>query len=58
MSVNEITGDALKTKATTDQYRQNWDAIFKKEPASPGSNQLEDSKDVPDERRTEDADGV
>lgn len=29
MSMNDITGDALRSKATTDAYRQNWTAIFR-----------------------------
>ena len=27
---NDVTGDSLITKAPTDAYRANWDAIFKK----------------------------
>lgn len=30
MSINEITGDALKTRVTTDTYRDNYDRIFGK----------------------------
>lgn len=29
-SKNDITGDALKTKTTTDAYREGYDAIFGK----------------------------
>lgn len=29
-SRNDITGDALKTKTTTDAYRDGWDRIFGK----------------------------
>lgn len=32
MSINDITGDALKTRVTTDKYRDNFDAIFRKKP--------------------------
>lgn len=28
MATNDITGDALRSKPTTDAYRDNWDAIF------------------------------
>jgi len=33
---NDITGDALKTKQSTDQYRTGWERIFakKQEPSS------------------------
>lgn len=30
MSVNDITGDQLKSKSTTEAYRNNWDLIFSK----------------------------
>ena len=33
-AVNEITGDKMISKKTTDSYRDGWDAIFKKEKAS------------------------
>lgn len=29
---NPITGDAIKTKSSSELYRQNYDLIFKKEP--------------------------
>lgn len=32
MSINDITGDALKTRVTTDKYRDNFDLIFRKKP--------------------------
>ena len=28
MSTNDITGDSLVTKASTDSYRDGWDRIF------------------------------
>lgn len=28
MSINDITGDALKTRVTSDAYRDNYDKIF------------------------------
>ena len=31
MSVNDITGDAIRTRAPTDAYRNNYDKIFGKE---------------------------
>lgn len=30
-AVNDITGDAIKTKGATDDYRNNYDSIFRKE---------------------------
>jgi|LWDU01.1.fsa_nt_gi hypothetical protein len=29
-NVNDITGDKLRSKFNTKQYRDNWDAIFRK----------------------------
>ncbi len=29
-NVNDITGDKLRSKFNTKQYRDNWDAIFAK----------------------------
>ena len=45
MTTNPITGDALRTRPSSDKYRENWDAIFKKEPGDTGSSLLEDRKD-------------
>lgn len=28
MAINDITGDALKSRVTTDTYRDNYDRIF------------------------------
>ena len=57
MSTNEITGDALRSKATSERYRENFDDIFRplctecgkricehKEPAKSGSSLMEDQK--------------
>lgn len=30
MSKNDITGDSLVTRSSTDAYRDGWDRIFKK----------------------------
>ncbi|MGB2010567.1 MAG: hypothetical protein ACPIG6_06280 [Akkermansiaceae bacterium] len=35
MSTNDITGDELRTKPSTEVYRGNYDRIFRK-PARPG----------------------
>jgi predicted RNase H-like HicB family nuclease len=37
---NDITGDAIITKATSDKYRENFDNIFKK-PKTPDEAFLE-----------------
>jgi len=29
-SRNDVTGDSLKTKPSSNEYRSNWDAIFGK----------------------------
>ena len=31
MATNDITGDALRSKAVTDSYRENFDLIFAKD---------------------------
>lgn len=61
MSKNEITGDALRTKAASEAYRDNFDTIFRplctdcgkrkcdcKEAEKSASSLLEDHKNVPD----------
>ena len=35
MSINEHTGDKLRTKETNDKYREGWDAIFNKKGEQP-----------------------
>jgi hypothetical protein len=30
MAINEITGDKLQTKVSTENYRSNYDTIFRK----------------------------
>lgn len=34
-STNDITGDKLITKSSTDSYRDGWDRIFGKKPSLP-----------------------
>ena len=29
MTTNEITGDTLRSKATSERYRENFDAIYR-----------------------------
>ena len=59
MSTNDITGDALRSKATTEKYRDNFEAIFRPLCTDCGKRQdmgmihtcTEVSKDVPDKIR-------
>jgi hypothetical protein len=53
MTTNDVTGDALRTRIPSDKYRENWDAIFKKEPGDTGSSLLEDRKDDSENVRTD-----
>lgn len=43
-SKNDITGDKLATKPSSEAYRDNWDRIFgKKPPAEVSPDTLEDA---------------
>ena len=35
---NDVTGDELRSKISTTQYRDNWDLIFKKDKMSEENN--------------------
>lgn len=35
---NPVTGDKIKTKQTSDKYRENYDSIFRKEQNNTRSN--------------------
>lgn len=37
---NDITGDTLVTKGTTDSYRDGWDRIFGKKKLNPADSNL------------------
>jgi len=64
-SFNDITGQQMKTKAATDQYRDGWDKIFgKKEPVKISLDgietvtpemrkQMEEAARQPDQRQQE-----
>jgi hypothetical protein len=41
VAVNDITGDSIITKSSTEKYRDNWDRIFGKK----NSEDLTDNKD-------------
>lgn len=30
MATNDVTGDEIRTRAPSDKFRENWDAIFGK----------------------------
>lgn len=44
VAVNDITGDSIITKSSTEKYRDNWDRIF-------GKKNSEDSTDNKDESK-------
>lgn len=33
-ATNDVTGDPIKTKVTTEEYRDNWERIYGTPPAS------------------------
>lgn len=51
MSINDITGDALKTRVTTDAYRDNFDRIFGRKKVQ--SEPTESDKTEPAQNDTE-----
>lgn len=42
---NDITGDTIITKGTTDKYRDNWDAIFGKPKVTQDKQEEKDNVD-------------
>ena len=52
MAINDHTGDALRTKASTDKFRSGFDLIDwnKKDPANPGSSVLEEEENGQSDR--------
>lgn len=46
---NDVTGDSIQTKLTSDLYRQNWDKIFgkKTKKKTKQNGQRADRKKVP-----------
>ena len=47
---NDVTGDSLITKASSEAYRNNYDLIFKKkEPVGVSEEQVENTQDVSEE---------
>ena len=47
MSTNDVTGDKLITKQSTDAYRDGWDRIFGKKPQPPVANPPDEPADEP-----------
>ena len=52
---NDITGDAISSRASTNTYRDNWDEIFKKkkesqdaEPNTANKSDSDKASDQPD----------
>lgn len=51
MSKNDVTGDKIKTKNITENYRSNFDKIFKKaEPGYTGEVRKKPEEEKKDER--------
>ena len=46
VSRNEITGDALRSKATSKQYADNYDRIFRKKEKADGNQSQEASTET------------
>lgn len=42
-TTNDVTGDALVSKPTTDAYAQGWDRIFGRKPTPVERKDLEDA---------------
>jgi hypothetical protein len=40
MSKNDVTGDSLTSKATTEKYREGWDRIFGDKREQPKTGEL------------------
>jgi hypothetical protein len=44
VAVNDITGDSIITKSSTEKYRDNWDRIFGKKDSEDLTDNKEESK--------------
>jgi hypothetical protein len=51
-AVNDITGDAIKTKPASETYRNNFDAIFRK-PVVESSYQPQTKEENEDQKSTD-----
>lgn len=43
-SINDVTGDKLQSKLSNDNYRSNFDVIFRKKPNTEQSNKVENGE--------------
>ena len=43
---NDVTGDELRSKISTTQYRDNWDLIFKKDKINEKNNISDKQKNM------------
>lgn len=43
---NDVTGDQIKSRGNSQQYKDNWDAIFGKKKAEPEATQEEVADDT------------
>lgn len=48
-ATNPITGDLIKTKSSTEKYRNNYDEIFRKKESSNEKNTPSNNNDTPSE---------
>ena len=44
VAVNDITGDSILTRSSTERYRDNWDRIFGKKDSEDLTDSKEESK--------------
>jgi len=44
VAVNDITGDSILTRSSTEKYRDNWDRIFGKKDSEDLTKDKEESK--------------
>ena len=44
VAVNDITGDSILTRSSTEKYRDNWDRIFGKKDSKDLTDSKEESK--------------
>jgi hypothetical protein len=44
VAVNDITGDSILTRSSTEKYRDNWDRIFGKKDSEDLTDSKEESK--------------
>ena len=50
---NDITGDAIQTKTASQNYRDNYDNIFRKTKPSDNENKTDEQKDKKDDTQSQ-----